>query len=322
MSKKAFITGITGQDGSYMADLLLSKGYVVHGIYRKNSQINYFPRIRHIINDIKLYECDITSYQQVYNVISKVMPDEVYHFAAQSFVWLSFKDEFTTFKINCEGTNNILSSVYNILGNKCKFYFAASSEMFGNVDTLSQNEETKFNPVSPYGISKCFGYYLTKLYREQYGMFAVSGILFNHESERRGDNFVTKKIADYFAYIIKSGNKPENKLTLGNLNSVRDWGYAPEYMEAVYLMMQNSKPIDYVVGTGTAHSINDIINYIQNKYNIDCYKYIEISDYHKRPKDVVYLKSNPTKIYNDLNWKGRTNIYEIIDKMITSYSYQ
>lgn len=310
--KKALITGITGQDGSYMSEILLRKGYEVYGLARRVT-VNNNIRFSHLSDKVKIYCCDITSYNGVYTAIKTIMPDELYHFAAQSFVKLSFDDEFQTYNVNCNGTNYILSSLLK-LKPECKFYFAASSEMFGNAKSDQQDENTMFSPVSPYGLSKCFGYYLTKQYRELYNMYAVSGILFNHESERRGNEFVIKKITNYFSKLI-AGEKV-GKLELGNIEAKRDWGYAPEYMEAVYLMMHNKKPIDYVVGTGKSYSVKDVLEYISNKYNIDYKKYVRISDEHKRKSDINCLCANYHKISKELGWKPQKNIFDIIDIMM------
>lgn len=318
--KKALITGITGQDGSYLSEILLKNGYEVYGLVRRVA-ISDDIRFSRLSKKVKIYCCDITSYYGVYEIIKAIMPDELYHLAAQSFVKLSFEDEFQTYNVNCNGTNYVLSSLLK-LKPECKFYFAASSEMFGNSITCDsesrfQDENTPFSPVSPYGLSKCFGYYLTKQYREVHGMYAVSGILFNHESERRGDEFVVKKITNYFSKLLKN-DKIEHKLNLGNINAMRDWGYAPEYMEAVYMMMHNEKPVDYVVGTGKSYSIKDLIEYISNKYNIDCMKYINIDENCMRKSDINYLCANYRKIAVDLGWKPEKNIFDIIDIMMSN----
>jgi len=315
---KALITGITGQDGSYLAELLLSKGYEVYGISRRVAVDDYlrYIRLKNIMGKIKIFTCDICSYQQVFNIINQIKPDEIYHLAAQSFVKASFDDEFTTFKINLEGTENILSAIKNA-SPKSKFYFAGTSEMFGEVRQTPQNEDTPFNPVSPYGISKTAGYFLTKMYRESYNIYAVTGILFNHESERRGSEFVTKKIVNYFKNISRIG-RYSNKLELGNIDAKRDWGYSPEYVEAMYLMLHNHVPKDYVVGTGVIHTVKDIIDHIAKKYYAPAWEYVKVTETNLRPKDVNILCADASRIKKDLGWEYKTDFYTIIDRM---YNY-
>jgi len=252
MKKKALITGITGQDGSYLAEFLLEKGYEVHGIVRRvalEDPIFRLWRINHIVDRIHLHSASLESYASIFDVIEKVKPDECYHLAAQSFVSYSFEDEFSTIHSNINGTHYVLSALKHKAPD-CKFYFAASSEMFGNVKETPQNEDTSFNPRSPYGISKVAGFYLTKNYREAYGLHASSGILFNHESPRRGVEFVTRKITSNAARI-KLGL--EKKIKLGNLDAKRDWGYAGEYVEAMWIMLQQDKPVFIFEAKSFAH---------------------------------------------------------------------
>ena len=254
----ALITGITGQDGSYLAELLLSKGYEVHGIVRRVSledPEHRLWRIRHILDKITLHSASLESYASIFDVIEEVKPDECYHLAAQSFVSYSFEDEFSTINTNVNGTHYVLSAIKKKAPH-CRFYFAASSEMFGNAPHTPQNEATPFNPRSPYGISKVAGFYLTKNYRDAYGIHASSGILFNHESPRRGFEFVTRKITSFVAKTV-AGSK--EKLKLGNLDARRDWGFSPEYVKAMWLMLQHDEPGDYVVGTGESHSVREFV---------------------------------------------------------------
>ena len=268
MSKKALITGITGQDGSWLAELLLQKGYEVHGLIRRvalETQTHRLWRIQHLIKKIHLHATSMESYAGIFNIIYKIQPHEVYHLAAQSYVSYSFEDEFSTLSTNIGGTHYILSAIKET-GVKTKFYFAGSSEMFGKATIVPQNEETKFHPRSPYGISKVAGFELTRNYREAYNLHASSGILFNHESERRGFEFVTRKISIGVAKI-KLGI--ENFLELGNLDAKRDWGYAPEYVEAMWLMLQQKEPDDYVVGSGKTHSVKEFVKYAFETVGLD-----------------------------------------------------
>ena len=254
--KKALITGITGQDGSYLAEFLLAKGYEVHGIVRRvafEDPEHRLHRIKHIVGRLKLHSASLESYASIFNVIEKVKPDECYHLAAQSFVSYSFEDEFSTMDTNIDGTIHVLSAIRN-KAPKCKFYFAGSSEMFGKVAESPQNENTPFHPRSPYGISKVTGFYITQNYREAYGIFACNGILFNHESPRRGFEFVTRKITSAAARI-KLGLAKE--LKLGNLSARRDWGFAADYVEAMWLMLQQKMPDDYVIATGEMHTVKE-----------------------------------------------------------------
>ena len=247
--KKALITGISGQDGSFLADLLLSRGYEVHGLIMQIDleDINHrLINIKHILDEVHLHPANLENFSSIFSIFEQIRPDECYHFAAQSFVDFSFDTEFSTFNINVHGTHNILAAI-KMLAPHCKIYFAGSSEMFGKVTSAPQDENTSFRPRSIYGISKAAGFQLGINYREQYGLFLSNGILYNHESERRGFQYVTRKISSGAARI-KLGL--ENFLTLGNLDARRDWGYAPEYVEAIWLMLQQEKPDDYVLGTG------------------------------------------------------------------------
>ena len=257
--KKALITGITGQDGSYLAEFLLNKGYEVHGVIRRTAiedSSNRLSRILHIIDRLKLHSGTLESYSRFIELFEEIKPDECYHLAAQSFIPESFEDRFSTMNININGIQHVLSALKKKAPN-CKFYFAASSEMFGKVKEIPQKEDTPFHPRSPYGISKVTGFELTRNYRESYGIFACSGILFNHESPRRGFEFVTRKISSNIAKIKKGDI---NLIILGNLDAKRDWGYAKDYVEAMWLMLQQDKPEDYVVCSGETHSVREFVN--------------------------------------------------------------
>ena len=256
MTTKALITGITGQDGSYLAELLLSKGYEVHGLVRRvalEDPSHRLQRLEAVRERVVLHPASLESFASLFKVVSEVQPDECYHLAAQSFVSYSFDDEFSTFNTNINGTHFLLAALRQLTPG-CRFYFAGSSEMFGKVAEVPQREETRFHPRSTYGISKVCGYELTRNYREAYNAFAVNGILFNHESPRRGYEFVTRKITSGVARIAAGQVK---KLPLGNLEACRDWGHAREYVQAMWLMMQQDQPDDYVVATGETHSVRE-----------------------------------------------------------------
>jgi GDPmannose 4,6-dehydratase len=256
--KRALITGITGQDGSYLAEFLLGKGYEVHGIVRRVSledPTHRLWRIRHVLDKIKLHAASLDSYASIFNVVEKVKPDECYHLAAQSFVNYSFEDAFSTINTNINGTLFVLSAIKE-KASGCRFYFAGSSEMFGKAKDTPQNEETPFYPRSPYGISKVAGFDLTRNFRESYDLFACNGILFNHESPRRGFEFVTRKITSTVAKI-KFGI--EKELRLGNLDAKRDWGFAGDYVKAMWLMLQQPEPDDYVIATNETHSVREFV---------------------------------------------------------------
>ena len=269
--KRALITGITGQDGSYLAEFLLEKEYEVHGVVRRvalEDSIQRLGRINHIKERLILHPGSIESYSRLIDIFNKVQPMECYHLAAQSFVHESFEDSFTTIMTNIQGTLNVLNALHKMSPN-CKFYFAGSSEMFGKVRETPQTEKTPFHPRSPYGITKVTGFDLTRNFRESYGIFACSGILYNHEGPRRGLEFVTRKITSNIARIKKG---LDNIIVLGNLDAKRDWGYAKDYVEAMWLILQQDKPDDYVISTGKNHSIKEFLdlafNYAKLKYEI------------------------------------------------------
>ncbi len=300
--KKALITGIAGQDGRYLADFLLEKGYQVFGIENRKSEVN---------KKVKIISCDITNPQSVLNAISEISPEEIYHLAAQSSVANSFIEPNKTFEINLMGTLNILEAIKKVVPN-CRFYFAASSEMFGKTEETPQSEKTRFHPRSPYGISKVAGYYLTQNYREQ-GLFAVSGILFNHESPKRGENFVTKKITKTLAKI-KLGLA--NELTLGNLNIERDWGFAGDYVQAMWLMLQQDIPEDFVISTGETHSLKEFLEIAAGYLGLEWKKFVKIDKTFYRPCEIYTVRGDSNKAKQKLNWEPKTSFKELIKLMV------
>ena len=316
MSKVALITGITGQDGSYLSELLLSKGYKVHGIVRRvafEDENHRLSRIKNILNDVTLHAGSLESYASLFNIILKIKPDEVYHLAAQSYVGYSFEDEFSTLNININGTHYLLSATKEFADNKVKFYFAGTSEMFGKVKETPQNENTPFNPRSSYGISKVTAYYLVKNYREAYNLHASSGILFNHESPRRGFEFVTRKISFGVARIKKGLQK---KLKLGNIKAKRDWGHAKDYVEAMWLMLQQKKPDDFVIGTGKEHSVEDFAKKAFAHVGLN-YKDYVISDKSLfRPAEVDTLLADSSKAKKILKWKPKISFDDLVVNMV------
>ena len=316
-NKTALITGISGQDGSYLAELLLSKGYKVHGIVRKIAFENptfRLGRISHIFDKIILHPGSIENYANVFTAVEKSQPDECYHLAAQSFVSYSFKDSFSTLTTNINGTHYLLEAL-RLKAPKCKFYFAATSEMFGNSQETPQNESTPFNPRSPYGVSKLTGFHLTKNYREAYNMFACSGILFNHESPRRGLEFVTRKITNGVAKI-KLGKL--NSLELGNLHAERDWGHARDYVKAMWLMLQGVSPCDYVISTGKTHSILEFVKLAFNVVNFTCERYVTINKKFFRPAEVNFLCGDSSLAREYLQWKPEISFNDMVSEMVLS----
>ena len=313
MVKKAIITGVTGQDGYYLTKLLLQKKYLVYGITnpksKKNNIIQSFEKTRKlkILSNI-----DINNYLLIKKLIKKIKPDEFYHLAAQSYVNYKFEDEFFKLNPNINGTHYILSSIKDY-SKKTKFYFAASSELFGNTTSKSQNENTKFNPRSAYGVAKSAGFYLTKNYREAYNLFACSGILFNHESPRRNKNFVTRKVTSNLSLILKGRKK---KISFGNINSKRDWGHAKDYVFAMWKILQQKKPEDYVVGTGKLHSVKDFIKTAFEHVGLDYKNYIKIDKKLFRHSDNVTLKANIKKAQIKLKWKPKISFKELVREMV------
>ena len=316
MSKVALITGITGQDGSYLAELLLSKGYKVHGIVRRvafEDENHRLSRIKHILKDITLHAGSLESYASLFNIILKIKPDEVYHLAAQSYVGYSFEDEFSTLNININGTHYLLSAAKQFTDNKIKFYFAGTSEMFGKVLETPQNENTPFNPRSSYGISKVTAYHMVKNYREAYNLHASSGILFNHESPRRGFEFVTRKISYGVARIKKGLQK---KLVLGNMKAKRDWGHAKDYVEAMWLMLQQEKPDDFVIGTGKEHSVEDFAKKAFAHVGLNFKDYVVSDKKLFRPAEVDTLLANSSKAEKILKWKPKILFDDLVINMV------
>src|SRR5436309_68712 len=314
--KKALITGITGQDGSYLAEHLLDLGYEVHGIVRRvalEQPERRLSRIAHLQDRIKLHSGSLESYPSIFHVISRHDFDECYHLAAQSFVAESFADGFSTMSVNVDGTHYVLAALRE-LRPQCRFYFAGSSEMFGRVRETPQRESTPFHPRSPYGISKVAGFHLTMNYREAYGMYCVSGILFNHEGPRRGFEFVTRKISSTVAQI-KMGLATE--LRLGNLEARRDWGHAKDYTRAMHLMMQQPEPDDYVVATGESHTVREFCERAFDHAGLDYKKYVIEDDRFYRPAEVDQLVGNSSKI-RALGWKPEYNFDELIKEMVES----
>ena len=313
--KKALITGITGQDGAYLSRLLVDKGYQVHGIVRRvalEDPDHRLWRLKPILNKIKLHAGSLESYASLFNIVQKVKPDECYHLAAQSFVSYSFEDEFSTINTNINGTLFILSAIKH-MAPKCKFYFAGSSEMFGQVREVPQTEKTPFHPRSPYGISKVAGFELTRNYREAYGLFACNGILFNHESPMRGYEFVTRKIT-LGAARIKAGLSKE--LKLGNLEAKRDWGFAGDFVEAMYLMLQEKKPDDYVVATGETHTVKRFVELAFSYAGLNWKKYVKQDKELFRPAEVNLLIGNSSKAKRVLGWKPKVKFEELVKMMM------
>jgi GDPmannose 4,6-dehydratase len=316
--KKALITGITGQDGSYLAELLLSKGYEVHGVIRRASTFNT-RRIDHLYRDphngekVKLYlhYGDVSVPETLLDVIYNVRPDEIYHLAAQSHVRVSFDMPEYTGDITGLGTIRILDAVRRS-HSETRFYQASSSEMFGSAKP-PQSETTPFEPRSPYAAAKVYAYWVTRNYREGYKLFACNGILFNHESPRRGETFVTRKITRALA-AIKAGR--QRYLYLGNLDSRRDWGYAPEYVEAMWMMLQQEKPDDYVIGTGEAHTVREFLDEAFGYVGLDWHDFVRIDPRYFRPTEVDYLLADASKARRELGWKPRIKFHELVRIMV------
>jgi len=317
MKLKALITGITGQDGSYLAEFLLKKNYSVHGIVRRvaiEDQDHRLWRIKHLLNKITLHSASLESYASLVKIISKLKPTELYHLGAQSFVAYSFQDEFSTINSNINGTHYILSALKDF-SIKTKLYFAGSSEMFGKVQRIPQNEKTRFYPRSSYGISKCTGFDLIRNYREAYDIFACTGILFNHESPRRGFEFVTRKITSAVAKI-KLGK--QKYLELGNLKAKRDWGHAKDYVVAMWKMLQQKKPDDFVIGTGKVHSVEEFLKISFDYAGLNYKKYVRINKKFYRPAEVDYLIADYSKAQKKLKWKPQIKFKELVTEMTES----
>lgn len=315
MNKTALITGITGQDGSYLAELLLSLGYEVHGIVRRvalEDPERRFTRIAHLLDRIHLHAGSLESYPSIFNIVSRHEFTECYHLAAQSFVAESFQDGFSTMNININGTHYVLAALKE-LQPKCRLYFAGSSEMFGTVNETPQRENTRFHPRSPYGISKVAGFELTRNYREAFGMYCVSGILFNHESPRRGFEFVTRKITGSIARI-KFGLASD--LRLGNLEAKRDWGHAEDYVRAMHLMLQQPEADDFVIATGEAHSVREFCEAAFAVAGLDYQDYVKTEEFFYRPAEIDLLVGDATKARQQLGWTPRHTFSELVEEMV------
>ena len=315
MSNTALITGITGQDGSYLTELLLEKGYSVHGIVRRASiedPLHRLKRLRPYLSDIELHPGSLESYPTLYETIRKVAPSEVYHLGAQSFVSYSFEDEFSTINTNLNGTHYMLSALRQCAPD-ARFYFAGSSEMFGKAREVPQSETTAFHPRSAYGISKVAGFHLTRNYREAYHLHTSSGILFNHESPRRGYEFVTRKITSHVAAIKKGKAK---HLNLGNLDAKRDWGHAQDYVRAMWLMLQQDQPDDYVIATGETHSVREFCEKAFSHVGLDYKEFVKTDSKLFRPAEVALLQGDGSKAKDVLGWTPKRNFEQLVVEMV------
>ncbi|HLY63879.1 MAG TPA: GDP-mannose 4,6-dehydratase [Terriglobia bacterium] len=311
MSKAALITGITGQDGSYLAEFLLSKGYKVYGLIRRSSTIN-FERLAHLQDKLELLSGDLLDQNSLINALKSSEPQEVYNLASQSFVPTSWSQPVLTGEFTALGVTRMLEAI-RVVNPRIKFYQASSSEMFGMVDESPQNEKTPFYPRSPYGVAKLYGHWITVNYRESYNLFACSGILFNHESPRRGIEFVSRKVS-YAAARIKAGLQP--KLKMGNLDAERDWGFAGDYVQAMWLMLQRDEPTDYVIGTGITHSVSRLLEVAFSHLGMDYKQYVELDPALLRPAEVFHLKADPSKALSELGWEPKVSFERLIHMMV------
>ncbi|MCR4674824.1 MAG: GDP-mannose 4,6-dehydratase [Lachnospiraceae bacterium] len=338
MSKKALITGITGQDGSYLAEFLLEKGYEVHGITRRAS-ISNTARIDHLIaaNSITLHDGDLSDSNSIYRIISEVKPDEIYNLAAQSHVQNSFDVPIYTGDVDAIGVLRILDAVHNLgMDKTCKIYQASTSELYGQVEEVPQNEKTPFHPFSPYAVAKQYGFWMMKEYRDAYGVFAANGILFNHESERRGETFVTRKITLAAGRIAEG---LQDCLYLGNLDSRRDWGYAKDYVKCMWLILQQDTPDDYVIATGDQHTVREFVTLAFSHVGIELdwqgeginekgidkatgKTVVAVSEAFYRPTDVVDLWGDPTKAKTELGWDPQETTYEELVKIMAEHDWK
>jgi len=309
--KRALITGITGQDGSYLAEILLEKGYKVYGMMRRVSNPN-LQRIEHIKNKIELIYGDLTDAASLIRLVKKVDPHEVYNLAAMSFVPVSWQTPESTFEIVAKGVLNILEAI-RISGRPIRFYQASSSEMFGKVQETPQTEATKFYPRSPYGIAKLAGHWITVNYRESFGIFACSGICFNHESRRRGEEFVSRKITRGAARIAMG---LQNELLMGNIKARRDWGFAGDYCSAMHMMLQNDAPVDYVISTNETHSVQEFLELAFHEVNLNWEDYVRIDKELYRPAEVELLLGDSSKIRNELGWKPKFSFKDLVQHMM------
>ncbi|MBX9791540.1 MAG: GDP-mannose 4,6-dehydratase [Pirellulales bacterium] len=311
MSRVALITGITGQDGSYLAELLVKKGYAVHGIVRRSSD-ETLSRLQHLLDEITLHGGDLTDLASLMAILKRVEPREVYNLAAQSFVAASWQQPLLTAQVTGLGTANLLEAV-RLVDPTIRFYQASSSEMFGRVVETPQRETTPFYPRSPYAVAKLYSHYLTVNYRESYGLFACSGILFNHESPRRGLEFVTRKISDGVARI-KHGLASE--LRLGNLQARRDWGFAGDYVEAMWRMLQQEQPDDFVIGTGEAHTVEDFVRTAFERVGLDWQEFVKVDPKFFRPAEVDILQADASKARRQLGWRPRMTFEQLVAEMV------
>ncbi|MFL6209399.1 MAG: GDP-mannose 4,6-dehydratase [Pyrinomonadaceae bacterium] len=317
MTKKALITGITGQDGSYLAELLLAEGYEVHGLVRRvalEDPQRRFTRIAHLLDRVTLHPASLESYASIFHIVSQHDFQECYHLAAQSFVAESFRDGFSTLNTNINGTHYLLAAVRELRPH-CRFYFAGSSEMFGKVAETPQRETTRFHPRSPYGISKVAGFDLTRNYREAYEMYAVSGILFNHESPRRGHEFVTRKVT---ATVARIKHGLAHELRLGNLEARRDWGHAQDYVRAMYLMLQQPEADDYVIATGETHTVRELCELAFAEVGLSYRDYVHIDERFYRPAEVDLLIGDATKARRELAWQPEYDFEQLVREMVAA----
>ena len=313
--KKALITGITGQDGSYLAEHLLSLGYEVHGIVRRvalEDPTHHLWRLLPIADRLNFHSGTLESFPALYKIMRDVQPDECYHLASQSFVSISFEDEFSTMQTNINGTHYLLAAIKDT-SPECRFYFAGSSEMFGKVEETPQRETTRFHPRSVYGITKVAGFELTRNYREAYDLFTCTGILFNHESPRRGYEFVTRKISSTAARI-KLGL--EKELRLGNIDAKRDWGFSGEYVRIMHSMLQQDNPDDYVIGTGETHSVREFMQIVFEELKLNYEDYLVIDPRFYRPAEVEILVADPSKAREKLGWEPKVTFEELALSMV------
>jgi GDPmannose 4,6-dehydratase len=314
--KKALITGISGQDGSYLSELLLEKGYEVHGLVRREAledPAHRMPNIAHLVDNLVLHPGSIESYPTIFELVKKAKPDEVYHLAAKSYVSFDFEDEFTTIDTNIHSTHYLLATISQSAPD-ARFYFAGSSEMFGNVSNDLQDENTIFNPRSAYGISKVASYHLLKNYRERHKLHASCGILYNHESPRRGHEFVTRKIVSNAVRIKKGLDK---NIQLGDLSAIRDWGHSKDYVRAMWLMLQQDNPDDYVIATGKTHSVEDLCNMVFSNLGMNYKDYVQVNQKHIRPTTSTHtLRGNPAKAEKQLGWTRTYSFEQMIQEMV------
>jgi len=313
MTKRALITGITGQDGSYLTELLLKKGYEVHGLVRRTSSTNT-SRIAHILDRIELIQGDMTDQTSLTQLVKRCEPDEVYNLAAQSFVGSSWSQPIFTGDVTALGVTRLLEAI-RVNESSAKFYQASSSEMFGKAEQVPQNEKTPFHPRSPYAVAKVYGHWIAVNYRESYDMFVCSGILFNHESPRRGIEFVTRKITDGVARIYHG---IQDELKLGNLDAQRDWGFAGDYIEAMWLMLQQEKPDDYVVASGETHTVKEFCEIAFKAAGMDWEKFVKVDPKFLRPAEVSFLQGDASKARKVLGWKPKTSFKQLIRMMVDS----